>query len=297
MDELTPIISKLDITIFASAFFTHLIAFLVMSMRWWLILNSCGQHVPYTQITSAYYLGLFSNNFLPTAMGGDVVRIVKLRSIGLSTNQLIFSTLFDRIIGLIAIIIMGLIGINFSNSIHESIGEQSLLFVNIISFLAFTLFFVFLSSNIREKLFNFVIHKFYFWKKLNNFLSYCRDNLVIIKNTKILSVSVLMSLVSQLLVILTYYLISRSLHVELSLLDYVLIVPVVALFSSLPISVGGLGVREGIMILLLGTVGIQTSSAASITFLYLFILIVITLPGGLFLFSWKNKSAINHVNC
>ena len=99
----------------------------------------------------------------------------------------------------------------------------------------------------------------------------------------------LLSLVSQLLVIVTYYFIGQSLHVNLELSEYILIVPVVAIFTSLPISVGGMGVREGIMVFLLGTMGVVTSNAVSISLIYLTILILITLPGGIFLISRKSN--------
>jgi uncharacterized protein (TIRG00374 family) len=287
LNELKPLFARLDPSFIVVAVITHLGAFFIMSIRWWLILISSGKQIQYQKVFSAYYLGLFCNNFLPTAMGGDVVRIVKLKSEGFDLNQLIFSTLCDRIIGLLSIIIMGIIGLNFSVSIYESIGHNSLVLINIISGMLFLLSLAALHSRLRNSIVNFILIRIRLWSKLNNFLVYVHQNIEALKQSKILSKTILLSLISQLLIIVTYYCIARSLHIELALFEFVLVVPVVAIFTSLPISVGGMGVREGIMVFLLGAVGVLTTNAVSVSLMYLTILIFITLPGGIFLLSGK----------
>ena len=289
-DELTPLIMRMDFNLFLAAIFLHAAAFLIMSIRWWLILVSNQQHIEYKKIFSAYYLGLFCNNFLPTTMGGDVVRIAKLRAVGIDTKQLIFSTLSDRIIGLLSIVIMGIIGVNFSTTIQETIGEQSLIIVNIVSAFVILFFLLGMNSQLRNTFLEITLGKIRFWAKLNNFIVYCHQNIEALKHNTVLPKTILLSMIAQLLIVITYYLIGISLKVDLPLLEYILIVPVVALFSSLPISVGGLGVREGILVYLISNIGVSTANAVSISLVYLAILILVTLPGGLFLLSTGHET-------
>jgi hypothetical protein len=295
LNELRPLVTRLDGTLLAIAAATHMAAFFLMSVRWWLILVSSGKQIPYKKVFSAYYLGLFCNNFLPTAMGGDVVRIFKLRSEGLNTNQLIFSTLCDRVIGLLSIIVMGIIGLNLSTAIYESIGNRALLLVNIVSGMIGLFSLAPLNSGLRNTIMNFVLIRVRFWNKLNNFLTYGHQNIEALKKSRILAKTILLSLVSQLLVVITYYYVAKSLQIELGLLEFMLVVPVVAIFTSLPISVGGMGVREGSMVFLLGAVGVHTTNAVSVSLVYLTILILITLPGGIFMLSGKRNVAKNCV--
>lgn len=290
-EEISPLIAQLDVGLVISAIIVHIAAFAVMSYRWWLIMVASGNKIQYRKVISAYYLGLFCNNFLPTAIGGDVVRIVKLRSLGLDTNQLVFSTLIDRIIGLLAVIIMGIIGLNFSTSIHESIGNRSVTIVNSVSGFLFFISLLALNARIRDTVLRVILSKVRHWSKINNFLTYSHQNIEKLKRSKVIAKTILLSLVSQLLIVLTYYFIAKSLNIDLALNDFVLIVPIVAVFTSLPISVGGMGVREGIMVFLLGAIGVSTANAVSISLLYFAMLITITLPGGIFLLPGKRNVA------
>src|SRR3989344_175843 len=77
----------------------HVGVFLLGSVRWWLLLGHTGVSIPLRKIVPSYYLGVFFNNLLPTGMGGDVVRIVRLKLRGLSAKALIGSAMVDRIIG------------------------------------------------------------------------------------------------------------------------------------------------------------------------------------------------------
>jgi len=291
--ELSPLISKLNIGYFFAAITLHVVAFFIMSVRWWLILNSKSYHIHYKNIVAGYYFGLFCNNFLPTSMGGDVVRIVKLRSEGIDTHRLIFSTIFDRAVGLLTIIAMGILGINFSSSIYSKLGNNTLVMVNIVSTIFVLLFLTLLNSRVRSFFVKIIATKISLWNKLNNFIIYSHDFLESVKKTKTIALVILLSFCSQILVVITYYLISKSLHIEVALIDYILLVPTVALFTSLPISVGGLGVRESVLVFLLGTIGVSTTNAVSISLLYLTVLILVTLPGGLFLLSGKHRTE-NH---
>ena len=289
-EELKPLLTGLDKELLVSALLVHFIAFYIMSIRWWLILVSIGTHVNHARILPSYYLGLFCNNFLPTSMGGDVIRIAKMRAEGVNTNLLIFSTLSDRIIGLLSIIIMGIIGINTSIAIQDTMNQESLITINIVSCIIFLTLLLAMHSKLRNRIFQISVEKWTLPSKLNNLLVYCNNNLDSLKNNTLIPKVILLSLISQILIIICYYLIGKSLHIELSFMEYVLLVPIVALLSSIPISVGGLGVREGTIIFLLGAVGVSTPNAVSISLLYLAILILVTIPGSIFLLTGKRKN-------
>lgn len=290
-EEIKPLVIELDISVLAVAIFAHIIAFILMSIRWWLILESSGKRPRYNEVLPAYYLGLFCNNFLPTAMGGDVIRVIKLRSNGFNVNQLIFSTLADRIIGLLSILALGIIGLNLSVSVQTSVGENLLFLLNVSSGILLIFCIAMLHPGIRQKIAAFILDKAKLWRKARNFLAYAHENIEALISGRILPISILLSIFSQLLIVVTYYYIAKSLHLHIDLLEFILAVPVVALFSSLPISVGGMGIREGTMVFLLGAAGVPTTSAVSISLLYLSILIFVTLPGGFFLLSMKRDAS------
>ena len=288
---LKPLIYKANINYFFLALIFHFIAFYIMSLRWWLILRDVGKRLDYRSIFGVYYFGLFCNNFLPTSMGGDVVRIATLRAKGVNAAPLIFATITDRVIGLVSILLMGIIGINFSTSLHEILDSHIVVLINILSVSIISLGVLTLNTHIREHFIEFVVIQLKSFTKINNMFIFCHESLKSLKSSTTLYKAVLMSIVSQICIVVTYYLIGLSLGFDISFLEFVLIVPVVFLVASLPISIGGLGVREGILVILLNSIGVSTSNAVSLSFLYLSILIIVTLPGSLFLLTnkWRTR--------
>lgn len=67
---------------------------------------------------------------------------------------------------------------------------------------------------------------------------------------------------------------------NIDLLALFAIVPIVFVISSLPISVGGHGVREGALVALLAASGVRFEAAATLSLLYLLVYLVSTTPGG-----------------
>ncbi|MGQ9698583.1 MAG: lysylphosphatidylglycerol synthase transmembrane domain-containing protein, partial [Armatimonadota bacterium] len=53
----------------------HLVGYLVSAVRWKILLAALGADVPLGTLVSSYLVGSFFNSFLPTTVGGDVVRI------------------------------------------------------------------------------------------------------------------------------------------------------------------------------------------------------------------------------
>ncbi|HEY3182129.1 MAG TPA: lysylphosphatidylglycerol synthase transmembrane domain-containing protein, partial [Gaiellaceae bacterium] len=59
---------------FAAAVAALLASFVVGALRWHVFLNAAGVESPRAQTIRAYLIGMFTTNFLPTQIGGDVTR-------------------------------------------------------------------------------------------------------------------------------------------------------------------------------------------------------------------------------
>jgi uncharacterized membrane protein YbhN (UPF0104 family) len=85
-----------------------------------------------------------------------------------------------------------------------------------------------------------------------------------------------MSVVIQSARIVTHFLLSRSIGIRISPLPFFLIIPIIAVVSSVPISVGGVGVREQAAV-----IGLAAITAASFEFLAYLVAVISSIPGGL----------------
>ena len=90
--------------------------------------------------------------------------------------------------------------------------------------------------------------------------------------------------------VVSYWLIGLSIGIDLSLLAYFAIVPIVVVVTNLPISLGGIGLREGAAVALLMQFGVDQSLATANAMGYLGVLLVTSLPGGLVLLTGAPSS-------
>jgi uncharacterized protein (TIRG00374 family) len=108
-------------------------------------------------------------------------------------------------------------------------------------------------------------------------------------NKKNIIIQTALSVLIHLFSIISVYLISISLHMHLSLWVFLVIFPPVILFTLVPISLAGWGVREGAMIGFLTMIGAEKEIVLSLSLLYGIIVIVCSLPGMYFWVTSKDK--------
>ena len=89
-----------------------------------------------------------------------------------------------------------------------------------------------------------------------------------------------MTLVLQSSVALCYYLLGLALGSQLGITTYLIMIPVLFVAANLPISIGGLGVREGVFITMMVASGMQQQTAIGVSVLYLATVLTLTVPGG-----------------
>lgn len=280
LDSLASSLSNTDLLYFSLAIASHAIAFLIFSLRWWYLYKTGDNSSKYRDTIKSYYLGLFFNNFLPTGIGGDVVRILRLRKLGYDTHILISSSLMDRILGLTSILMMGLVALSITPNF--AVSPNTKFFISAIAILA-PLGLLFLFSDYMPKLTKFVSQKLHKGKLTEFTLTVLSTLHEYRHNRPRVLIALILSIIAQYFIIISYILIGVSLDINLSIALYFIIIPIVFLATSLPISVGGLGVREGVIVSLFTLFYVDTQAAIALSFLYFVTILLISLPGGLVL--------------
>ncbi len=255
-----------------------LFTFLIGSLRWWILLRYSVKHVSFTNILPSYYLGVFFNNILPTTMGGDVVRTIHLGLHGISMKSLIGSTFIDRGIGFFVILSMGILSLSLSQEIKLGT-RYSILLAVAASTMLLGLWLLF-SENVHKRIGRLTVKyqrnriRRFLWETLHLCHSYNAAWREIIA-------AMALTIVMQSAVIISYYALGETIGIFLSPLTYFGIIPIVFLAGAVPISLGGIGVRESVLVGLLVMLGVNTQQAITLSLLYLFVLLVSSLPGAL----------------
>jgi len=106
---------------------------------------------------------------------------------------------------------------------------------------------------------------------------------------KVLAVAALVSVGVQLMRVGVHYVVGRSLGLEVSFGYFLVFIPLIAIAASVPVSFGGIGVRENAGVLLFGLVGVEAIVAFSMEFIAYLVGLAASLVGGI-VFVGRGKS-------
>lgn len=248
---------------------------ILLAKRLQLIFAAEDVEVRFTDCSNLTFVGYFFNNFLPTSVGGDIVKAMCAARVTREPVKSITSVIMDRVFGLFTFILIPSLSVAFLHGLNPQVP------VIVYSFLAFSVVFFFMLFN-RD-----VARRFRFVEKLlNRFggiggkIRQLYDGMHNFKNHRLLiGQAMFLSIVGQSVSIFVLYLMARALGADTSPIYFFLLVPIVHLISMAP-SLNGLGIRENAYIYFLKPY-IGTSNAAAISFLWLGLLFLMSLIGGL----------------
>src|SRR5215471_10409093 len=102
------------------AFAIYAINVLLTVWRWWLLVHAQELDVPFTQLNASMLVALFFNNFLPSNIGGDVVRIGDTARAAGSKTLATTVVLTDRLLGLMALVLVAAVGATAAGRLHPA---------------------------------------------------------------------------------------------------------------------------------------------------------------------------------
>ena len=222
---------------------------MVIQANRWKGLSVQGPEIPFKTYYAYTAMGYFFNNLLPTGFGGDAVKSLAFGKKFNQTSQSVSAVLIARIQGLLAMFLCFFIALPFALS-KADIPLSYTLIMTAATFACV----VFISLCLFSDKLPFpqsITNKFKFITKLQESLSIYR------KHKKQILLSSLDSLWLQLLTLFIAYAYFRAVgvHVDISIL--VVFTSITIVTSMLPISLNGIGVREGTQVALFtGILGI-----------------------------------------
>lgn len=261
--------------------------FVVISMvvsveKWSRILRAEGINMPWSQLWKVYWIGIFFNNFLPSSIGGDGVRIALTGRTISNVAGAASSVIIERLLATVGLALTGLVVVPITNSNWY----VAWLFIMLIIVAAGLLFFLMLgrmpawAANGDGKLSVFV----------RGFLTHGH---ALRGQTKMIITVLGLSVLFQLTVVAVNYAVFRGLHIDLlNWLDLVYIIPAISALAMVPIGINGYGIREGAYVLLLASYGVAGSMALGASLLFAVLVSFCSLYGG-FLWLANRGMAVN----
>ncbi|RMG02035.1 MAG: UPF0104 family protein [Nitrospirae bacterium] len=273
-------LSSINPLFFLSSSVLYILSIVVSSIRWKLLLvvdddaDTGFSGLTTFRLFKLYMIGSFFNNVLPGVIGGDAFRIYYLYKDTGRAHLSIGSVFGDRYTGFAGLLLLGVIvlplGMRF-----EGVGEVGMILpVALVVFVVGSLLFVW-----------FRIGRGF--RTVGLFYEYFSS---LLRNVKLLFETIGISLLIQIFGIVSVYFISWGLGCRIGLIDLCIILPIVIMITTIPVSISGLGIREGAFVFLLGKIGVAPEVATSISLAWFFSYAVGSLPGLFYYMRWRKLS-------
>ena len=273
-------IRQARIAIYALSLLLFSISLALLGYRLKIILNAQGHRFSFKQSLALTYIGYFFTNFLPTAIGGDIVKGFYISQKSQKKVEAYTAVFVDRITGAVSFAFIAVVMLMLRG---RSIEEPS------VHYAVYTLAGVLVALGVLAS-HRQLMSRLYNVPLLNRILAILKLDTVLKRiynaahgyrtHKKTLARAFSVSIVGQIVNALCLYFLAKSINNFVPIPELLLVVPVVAVFSMLPFSLGGLGLREGALVFLLGP-GIGYPSATTIAVLYLSLFLIASCIGGL----------------
>jgi len=269
----------------ALALGVYLVAQGIAAVRWATLARPLGIKTPFKDLIQYYLIGMFFNLFAPSTVGGDVTRVYYLvkdeeaqaKGRPVTTVHAAMSVLMDRAIGMVVLVWLGALALLLFPNYAVPQTARTATFLLALGLLVGALLTPVLKRFLPEDGHQIAV-------KLRLALRSYR------LHWGALLIAALLSLTVHLIQAWMHTVMGRALDLEVPFSFCLIVYPLVGTFAAIPISLNGLGLREGGYIFLLAVIGIGTEQGIAFGLLLFLIVALDSLLGGLlFLFQRKPR--------
>jgi len=269
------------------AFIVFLLSYILCLFRWQMLLRAIKIHLPLKRIIISFSGGIFFNLFLPSTIGGDLMRSIDLSTHTNRPKEVIATVFLDRLSGYIGLVSVALISLALgSKLIHD---KSVALLVIIITSILITVLLVLFNTAIYRKI-NNLLHSPNAGKIRELIKNLHQEIHVFRHNKRVIINNLLVSVIVQAIGPVTFFIISKSLGLNVNIIYFFIFFPIIGAVTLLPISIGGLGLRDAMTVFFFAEVGVSKDLAFAMSLInFGFILIAGGLGGLIYVFTIRHR--------
>ncbi|HEY44240.1 MAG TPA: flippase-like domain-containing protein [Anaerolineae bacterium] len=269
-NDIEAAISRLGLGSFLLAFGLIVGSRLAFALRWYILLRGVGTEITLWRSFRITFAGLFATNFLPTTIGGDVVRFAGTFDLNLDRALCVASLLVDRLVGIMCMAVLlpfGLIPLLGIPSSRKSINWRSPFVLTLILWLTIGE----ISGHVREKSKAFILRLL---QSLDLWMH----------RPRFLIGAVISSFMHMSFLFATIWYLLEGIDEALPILLIAGLWSIIYFLTLLPVSINGLGVQEISLTYVFASIGgVSMRGSLTLAILIRTLLILASLPGVLFL--------------
>ena len=262
-----------NVMILCAGFFL-LVQMGVGGARWWAVMRAIETPLPWFELTKLFWIGGFFSQALPSSVGGDPIRIYMAYKDGLPLSKAINGVMLERVVTIIGLTIL-VIAVQpwFVPKLNA---ETQMLTLTVLAMLGAGTIFGVIVLLYLDRLPE-ALSKFRIVRGMNALAADSRLLFLRLKGAVLASIFGILTHVN---ISLCVFFLAMSIGVDVTWLDCMVLMPLVILVTTLPISIAGWGVREGAMVTAFALVGVPGEGALVLSLMLGILGIVMMIPGG-----------------
>jgi uncharacterized protein (TIRG00374 family) len=248
---------------------------LLSALRWQRVLMALDLHAGLRTLTGHYLASLFVSNFLPSTVGGDVLRVTRLSATNGETPRTFASVVLERLTGWVVLPVLSLTALAANPGLrHLGTASRVAFIISVVTLVLLVgILFAAAHPSVGGRLTSTEG-----WRRFTGAIHLGLEEF---RHRPALALEVLTtSFAYQLAVMFAAFLAGDALGLGVSWTAILAFMPAVAIVQVLPITIGGLGVREGALVLFLHPLGVSTQHAIALGLLVYGINLVVSLLGA-----------------
>jgi glycosyltransferase 2 family protein len=257
----------------------YLVMILLSAWRWGLLLNAQGVRLPFRKLTSSFLVATFFNNFLPSNIGGDVIRVSDTAPAAGSRTLATTVVLIDRGIGLLGLVLIAAMGASAGPRLGSEAGINAGILWAGFGVAAMMATPALLAPDKFMRLLKplRVINPTWVDVRLGRMteaLARFRDSREALGGCFAGAVGV------QAVLVAFYFAVAHSMRIPIGFAALAVIVPITFVVQMLPVSMNGFGVREATFGFYFTRLGLPLESALLMSFMGAALILLFSLSGG-----------------
>jgi glycosyltransferase 2 family protein len=258
----------------------------LMAWRWWMLLRVRGVHEPYGWLVRMYFVSYAAGQVLPTAIGGDAVRIIEhARRRPDVRATAAGAVIMERILGAVGTLVLVAVALALAAGRYEGVRLLVILELALfgaLAILGLLLFSKQLGRHLEERLFPLGKRM-----RIDGPMQSLYRAMHEYRNTpRALFWVLVVTLVAQSWRVIAIWLCGEAVGVDVSPWIYIILGPLLFLVQMIPFTLNGIGVREAFFVGFLGRFDVPQEAAFAAGFLFFAVTIATSLPGAILF--WRN---------
>lgn len=255
-------LQHLDDGVLVVAVIVGFIGIILSSYQWQSLLQGECIHINLRRLINLYLIGIAFNHFLPTGMGGDVIKAYHVGKEGRNPGGSVSAVIMSRVTGFAGMVLVSIPTLIIWHTMFAL--WVTITFVLACLGMCTALICIYLAVTLFPK---WIKGKWTHYRLVTSLLNIGLTLRESLKHPRALCVATAYGFLFHISAALNYYSFAMLLHIQIPLPFYLVAVPLVSLISVVPTTINGYGLRENAFINIFLTMHVDKATAATLVLL------------------------------